>query len=184
MHVALETFNMVNSTKNYIFIHLYTLHQCRIKPIFHCNAKYLASGVGVGQCPRHQNFALEMPTQNVKFALPLTPTRDASQWNIGGVGSPNARFSLWPCTFHVVYASGTQSKLVFQWNMGLRVFLFGKLRKIIVEKGEFKGTKIYDSQCCESGELSPDCLKVIFFTSLPPFVAFQVQQGILVFYSS
>ena len=23
-----------------------------LKPIFHCNAKYLASGVGVGQCPR------------------------------------------------------------------------------------------------------------------------------------
>ena len=26
------------------------------------------------------------PTPNLKFALPLTPNPDASQWNIGGVG--------------------------------------------------------------------------------------------------
>ena len=30
-------------------------------------------------------FALA-PTQNLKFALAPTPTPDASQWNIGGVG--------------------------------------------------------------------------------------------------
>ena len=29
-----------------------------VKPIFHQNAKYLASGAGVGQCPRRQHFAL------------------------------------------------------------------------------------------------------------------------------
>ena len=29
-----------------------------LKPIFHQNAKYLASGVGVGQCTRCQNCAL------------------------------------------------------------------------------------------------------------------------------
>ena len=29
-----------------------------LKPIFHCDAKYLASWVGVGQCTRRQNFAL------------------------------------------------------------------------------------------------------------------------------
>ena len=32
------------------------------KPIFHQNAKYLALGVGVGQCPRCQNFAFGIPT--------------------------------------------------------------------------------------------------------------------------
>ena len=76
--------------------------QGEVKPIFHCDAKYLASGVGVGQCPRRQNFALEIPTwyilalpnakispptQNLTFALSPTPTPDAGQWNIGGVGS-------------------------------------------------------------------------------------------------
>ena len=30
-----------------------------VKPIFHQNAKYLVSGVGVGQCTRRQNFAPE-----------------------------------------------------------------------------------------------------------------------------
>ena len=30
-------------------------------------------------------FAL-VPTQNLKFALAPTPSPDASQWNIGGVG--------------------------------------------------------------------------------------------------
>ena len=41
-----------------------------LKPIFHQNAKYLASGVGVGQCPRRQNFALEIPTCWYILALP------------------------------------------------------------------------------------------------------------------
>ena len=36
--------------------------QASLKPIFHQNAKYLASGAGVGQCPRCQNFALGIPT--------------------------------------------------------------------------------------------------------------------------
>ena len=40
------------------------------KPIFHCDAKYLALGVGVGQCPRRQNFALEIPTCWYILALP------------------------------------------------------------------------------------------------------------------
>ena len=41
-----------------------------LKPIFHCDAKYLASGVGVWQCPRRQNFALEIPTCWYILALP------------------------------------------------------------------------------------------------------------------
>ena len=40
----------------------YGLKSLSLKPIFHCNAKYLASGVGIGLCPRRQNFALEIPT--------------------------------------------------------------------------------------------------------------------------
>ena len=44
--------------------------QVRVKPIIHCDAKYLASGVGVGQCPRRQNFALEIPTCWYILALP------------------------------------------------------------------------------------------------------------------
>ena len=32
------------------------------------------------------NFLRFYPTRNLKVALPPTPTPDASQWNIGGVG--------------------------------------------------------------------------------------------------
>ena len=91
------------------------------KPIFHQNAKYLASGSGVGQCPRRQHFALGIPTcwylkcENVryptpklKFALAPTPNPDASQWNIGGVGPSgigHVHFMYISCTFHVVCAT-------------------------------------------------------------------------------
>ena len=60
--------------------------------MFHCNAKSFASGPHVGLDPQHHNFALGIPTcrylKTLKFALPPTPTPNASRWNIGGVGSP------------------------------------------------------------------------------------------------
>ena len=60
-----------------------------LKPIFHCDAKYLASGVVVRQCPQRHNFALGIPTcwylaANANPKICITP--DASQWNIGGFG--------------------------------------------------------------------------------------------------
>ena len=82
-----------------------------VKPIFHQNAKYLASGVGVGQCTRRQNFALPNAKYTnmlvyfalcwylkmLKFAFPPTQHPNASQWNIGCVGS----LALGPCVGHV-----------------------------------------------------------------------------------
>ena len=112
----------------------------RFKPIFHCNTKYLASGVGVGQCPRCQNYALEIPTCWYILALPnakicvtpdtkpkicvtpdANPRRQSVEYRWRWV--PNAKFLRWACTFHVHFmlfmsiscASGTQRKLVFQW---------------------------------------------------------------------
>ena len=38
--------------------HRYTSSENTLKPIFHQNAKYLASGAGVGQCPRRQHFGV------------------------------------------------------------------------------------------------------------------------------
>ena len=70
-----------------------------VKPIFHCDGKYLVLGVGVGpkfcigdtnmlvSCSQRKPLNLRHPRrQTRKFALPLPPTPDASQWNIGGVG--------------------------------------------------------------------------------------------------
>ena len=51
-------------------------------------------------CVGHVHFII--------FALPLTPTPDASQWNIGGVGSSgvgHVYFMYISCIFHVVCAS-------------------------------------------------------------------------------
>ena len=103
-----------------------------------------------------QNFALEIPTcwylganaklvkfaspptQNLKFALPPTPTPDASQWNLGGIGSSgigHVYFMYITCIFHVYfmyiscclciifpvgYAKISRRKGRFQWNMGFR----------------------------------------------------------------
>ena len=47
-------------------------------------------------------------TPNLKYALPPMPTPDASQWNIGGVGSSgvgHVYFMYISCIFHVVCAS-------------------------------------------------------------------------------
>ena len=73
--------------------------------------------------PRRQS-----PTPILKFALPPTPTPDASQWNIGGVrlsgvgaGVGHVHFMLF---MSISFASGTQRKPVFWWNMGFTVILF------------------------------------------------------------
>ena len=110
-----------------------------LKPIFHQNAKYLASGVGVGQCPRRQNFALpnakytnmlvyfalpdtKPPTTTLKFALAPTPTPDASQWNIGGVGPSGVGAGVGHVHFMffvlISFAFCSQRKPSFRWNMG------------------------------------------------------------------
>ena len=108
------------------------------KPIFHCEAKYLASGVGVGQCPRRQVFCVgdtnmlvscreRNPTQNLIFAFYPKRNPNASQWNIGCVGS----LALGLCIGHVhfiffvliSFALGSRRKRSFQWNMGLSVSL-------------------------------------------------------------
>ena len=118
------------------------------KPIFHCDAKYLASGVGVGQCPdtrilrwRYQHvgifwhyltlkFALAL-TQNLKFALATMPTPDNSQWNIGGVGPSGVGAGVGHVHFMffvlISFALRSQRKPSFQWNMGLNVSIHADL---------------------------------------------------------
>ena len=99
-----------------------------IKPIFHQNAKYLASGAELPDA----RF-LRYPTQNIPtcwyiLALPPTPTPDASQWNIGGVGLSGVGAGVGHVHFmlfmSISFASGTQRKPVFWWNMGLKLPVF------------------------------------------------------------
>ena len=56
--------------------------------------------------PPPQCWYLLAATQNLKFALAPTPTPDASQWNIGGVGSSgvgHVYFMYISCIFHVYF---------------------------------------------------------------------------------
>ena len=83
--------------------------------IFHYDAKYLASGVGVGQCLRRQNFAVEIPTgwyilalTNAKICVSpdANPRRQSVEymWHwVCGVG--HVYFMYISCIFHVVCAS-------------------------------------------------------------------------------
>ena len=79
-----------------------------LQPIFHCDAKYLASGVGVGQCPRRHNFALEIPTCWYILALPnakicVTPDANPRRQSV----EYRWRWAFWhwgwrwACTFHI-----------------------------------------------------------------------------------
>ena len=107
-----------------------------LKPIFHCDAKPFALGPGIDLEPQRHNFALPIPTcwylktlkiafpptPNLKFALPTTPTPNASQWNIGYVESPmqnlrvgNVHFFFWVL---ISFVFGSHRKPRFRWNMG------------------------------------------------------------------
>ena len=65
------------------------------------------------------------PTQNLIFAFYSTQNPNASQWNIGYVGS----LALGLCVGHVhfiffvliSFALGSRRKSSFQWNMGYSV---------------------------------------------------------------
>ena len=112
-----------------------------LKPIFHCNAKYLASGVGVGQCPRCQNFAWEIPTCWYILALPPTPIPDANPKICVTPDANPRRQSVeyrwrwafwrwgwrWACTFHVVYVNficvGHPTQTRFSVEYGLKDYM-------------------------------------------------------------
>ena len=60
-------------------------------------------------------------------ALPPTPNANASQWNIGCVGSQTQNFRVGHFIFFVLisFAFGSQRKPSFQWNMGFTLTFCG-----------------------------------------------------------
>ena len=104
------------------------------KPIFHCDAKPLASGPCVGLQPQRDDFALPIPTcwylkmrkqsmPNLKFAAPnARPKCKSVEYRLCWV--PNAKFSVGHFHFMffvlISFAFGSQCKPSFQWNMGFR----------------------------------------------------------------
>ena len=140
IHVPLTYPALPNPVPSLLFFHFATLlytgryvtsNFSRLKPIFHCDAKLLALGPLVGLDPQRQNFALGILTcryqKTLKFALPLTRTPNASQWNIGYVGSPGVGARVGHVHFMLFIfcslALGTQCEPSFQCNTGLSVTL-------------------------------------------------------------
>ena len=110
-----------------------------LKPIFHCDTKFLALGVGVGQYPRCQNFALGIPTcwylganaNPLIWVLPDTkpkicvlpdakPKRKPVEYRLRWVPTQNSGVGHVHFMFFVLisFALGSQRKPSFQWNMG------------------------------------------------------------------
>ena len=114
-----------------------TAKKRRVKPIFHCDAKPFAFGSWRWLRPPMPQFCVGgtnmlvsknskicvTPTQKVKFALPPTPTPNASRWNIDGVGSPTQNSRVGHVDFmlfgSISFALGSQREPSIQWNMGL-----------------------------------------------------------------
>ena len=88
--------------------------------------KKVAFGPDIGLAPQRHYFAMGIPTcwylKMLNFAFPPTQNLNASQWNIGCVGS----LALGLCVGHVhfiflvliSFALGSLHKRSFQWNMG------------------------------------------------------------------
>ena len=75
-------------------------------------------------CSQRKPLNLRHPKrQTLKFALPPTPTPDACQWNIGGVGPSGVATGVGHVHF-MFFVFCSQRKPSFQWNMGLSVHIF------------------------------------------------------------
>ena len=65
------------------------------------------------------------PKPNLKFALFPTPTPDASQWNIGGIGPSGVGAGVGHIHFRlfvsISFVFGSQHKRRLQWNMTLSI---------------------------------------------------------------
>ena len=126
-------------------LHIFLLNSRFLKPIFHQNAKYLASGTNAKDSifaspnAKNTNMLVSFALGDANFLRwPCTfhflcvdffalgsKRKPHFQWNIGCVGS----LALGLCVGHVhfiffvliSFASGTQRKPVFWWNMGLNI---------------------------------------------------------------
>ena len=109
------------------------IHNCKVHILL--RRKKVVLGPGVGLAPQRHYFALGIPTcwylkmlvvsENAKICVSPDAKPNASQWNIGCVGS----LALGLCIGHVPFiffvlisfALGSRRKCSFQWNMGLKL---------------------------------------------------------------
>ena len=81
---------------------------------------------------RYQHVGIFWRYLTLKFALAPTPTPDASQWNIGGVGPSGFGADVGHVHFMffvlISFAFCSQRKPSFQWNMGLTCWYLKTLK--------------------------------------------------------
>ena len=68
---------------------------CTLKPIFHCDSKPFALYFALPNA-KYTNMLVSFPLGDANFSRYPTQNSNASQWNIGCVGSQNTNFSRWP----------------------------------------------------------------------------------------
>ena len=112
-----------------------------LKPIYHQNAKYLASGVGVGQCPRRQNFALEIPTCWYILALPKAkfcvspdakPQRQPVEYSLRWVLGVGSRVGHVHFIFFVFISFALDSVFLVEYGLKLYAICFIKLYGMVL----------------------------------------------------
>ena len=104
-----------------------------IKPIFHCAAKTFALDPSLAKTPNvkfrvgNTNMLVSKnvkicvtPAQILKFGLPPTQNSNASQWNIGCIGSQTQHFRVGHVHFFFFVSISFVLGPAFQWNTGLR----------------------------------------------------------------
>ena len=95
-----------------------TLREC--KAYIPVRRKIFALGIPTCWYLKTRKFVFS-PTPNLRFALPPTRNHNASQWNIGCVGSPTQNFRVGHVHFFFWVSISFALVPVFQWNMGLTV---------------------------------------------------------------
>ena len=121
-----------------IFLSLYFKHTHGLSLYSTATQNTWRRGFALGNAPdtrilrwRYQHVGIFWRYLTLKFVLVPTPNPDASQWNIGCVGSSDVGhvyFMYISCIFHVVCASFStlatrkisRRKGSFHWNMGLK----------------------------------------------------------------
>ena len=107
---------------------------------------------------RYQHVGIFWRCLTLKFALAPTPTPDASQWNIGGVGSSgvgHVYFMYISCClciiFRVGYTKISRRKGSFQWNMGFRYYCRISVQREGGERGHRVLSALQDGEGAHRG---------------------------------
>ena len=115
-------------SQGYTFINLF-IPVCALrhtfKPIFHCDAKPFALGTFALPNPKYTNMLVSFALGDANFSRHPTQNPNASQWNIGCIGSQTQNLCVGHVHFMIFvsisFAFCSQRRPSFQWNVGFRV---------------------------------------------------------------